>query len=222
MARGNPTIAALSVVVMLSAVAVLTVGVDAAAAPDERQVSALLFPTAKIEEVKALGPGVLPALARLYERSDPQQRATIAETFYALGWKSPDAKRVLMRDVHTQDPNLRLQVQWALGRVSDDPDVVDVLLANMQDDGNPLFRDKAACALANDQIHLSEVQKIRLYEGLIRALRDPKPQVRDIALKALQIQTGQTKGYNPNGSPDEREAAVQAWLRWLQEYRASL
>ncbi len=201
---------------------VLAVGAAAGAAVDERQVSALLFPTAKVEEVRALGPGVLPVLARVYERSDPQQRAVIAETFYALGWKSPDAKRVLMRDVHTQDAHLRLQVQWALGRVSDDPDVVDVLLANMQDDGNPLFRDKAACALANDQIHLSEAQKVRLYEGLIRALRDPKPQVRDIALKALQIQTGQTKGYNPNGSPDEREAAVQAWLRWLQEYRASL
>ena len=201
---------------------VLAVGAAAGAPVDERQVSALLFPTAKVEEVRALGPGVLPVLARVYERSDPQQRAVIAETFYALGWKSPDAKRVLMRDVHTQDAHLRLQVQWALGRVSDDPDVVDVLLANMQDDGNPLFRDKAACALANDQIHLSEAQKVRLYEGLIRALRDPKPQVRDIALKALQIQTGQTKGYNPNGSPDEREAAVQAWLRWLQEYRGSL
>ena len=206
----------------VSATLVLTIGAVAGAVPDERQVSALLLPTAKVEEVRALGPGVLPVLARLYERSDPQQRAVIAEAFYALGWRSPDAKRVLMRDVHTQDAHLRLQVQWALGRVSDDPDVVDVLLANMQDDGNPLFRDKAACALANDQIHLSEAQKVRLYEGLIRALRDPKPQVRDIALKALQIQTGQTKGYNPSGSPDEREAAVQAWLRWLQEYRASL
>ena len=46
-------------------------------------------------------------------------------------------------------------MQWALGRVSDDPDVVDVLLENMQNDPCPLFRDKAACALAYDQIHLA-------------------------------------------------------------------
>ena len=45
-------------------------------------------------------------------------------------------------------------MQWALGRVSDDPAVVDVLLENMRNDPNPLFRDKAACALAYDQIHL--------------------------------------------------------------------
>ena len=222
MPRGNPTVAALSAVVVLSAVAVLATGAAAGAAPDERQVSALLFPTAKIEEVRALGPGVLPVLARLYERSDPQQRAVVAEAFYALGWKSPDAKRVLMRDVHTQDAHLRLQVQWALGRVSDDPDVVDVLLANMQDDGNPLFRDKAACALASDQIHLAPAQKLRLFEGLIQSLDSENPQVRQIALQALQILTGQTKGFLPGAAPETRHRAVDEWKQWLAEYRSNL
>ena len=41
-------------------------------------------------------------------------------------------KRVLMKDVHTGNQYLRLQVQWALGRVSSDDDVVDVLLENME------------------------------------------------------------------------------------------
>jgi HEAT repeat protein len=201
---------------------VAAAGLAANGAFDARQVDALLFPSTQIEALRALGPQVLPVLAGLYERGDEAHRGVIAWVFYTLGWKSPDAKRVLMRDVHTPNADLRLQVQWALGRVSNDPDVVDVLLDNMRNDANPLFRDKAACALANDQIHLTEDQKVRLYERLIQALGDSKLQVREIALKALQIHTGQTKGFNPNGSPQERDAALQEWSRWLRGYRSTL
>ncbi len=193
----------------------------AAAPPNETEIQALLLPRPDIAALKEIGPGVLPVMARIYERSDEPARATIAYAFYSLGWKSPEAKRALMKDVHTESRDLRLQVQWALGRVSNDADVVDVLLANMQNDDNPLFRDKAACALASDQIHLTEGQKLQLYGRLIEALRDPKPQVRDIALKVLQEQTGQTKGFDPNAPPAEREAQISAWEQWLQEYRAN-
>ena len=174
------------------------------------------------KQIQAMGTGTLPALAHLYEASSEKDRATIAYVFYSLGWKSPDAKRVLMADVHTQDQTLRLQVQWALGRVSDDADVVDVLLQNMQNDPLPLFRDKAACALANDQIHLAPAQKMRLFEGLVHALEDDKVQVRQIALQALQILTGQSKGFQPVAPPDTRRRAVEEWKRWLVEYRANL
>jgi HEAT repeat protein len=160
-------------------------------------------------------------MTRVYQRSDVAARVVIAGAFYQLGWKSPEAKQALMEDVHTSDPNLRLQVQWALGRVSNDAEVVDVLIENMQHDGNPLFRDKAACALAHDQIHLTEGQKIRLYDRLIEALRDPKDQVRDIAIKVLAIHTGQTKGFEPNAPPGKREQAIRAWEQWLEEYRAN-
>jgi hypothetical protein len=195
-----------------------------AAAPpdDEKQVAALVFPQLDIEALKGRGPGVLPILARLYEQSDEARRTSLAYAFYALGWKSPDAKRVLMQDAHTQNRDLRLQVQWALGRVSNDQDVVDVLLANMRTDPSPLFRDKAACALAHDQIHLTESQKVYLFGRLIEALRDQEPQVRAIAFQALQIQTGQSKGYQPDAPPAEREASVRQWERWLAEYRANL
>jgi HEAT repeat protein len=174
------------------------------------------------KQIQAMGPGVMPALARLYTASSEEERATIANVFYSLGWKSPEAKRALMADVHTQNQMLRLQVQWALGRVSDDADVVDVLLENMQNDPVPLFRDKAACALAYDQIHLAPAQKMRLFEGLVRALEDDKVQVRQIALQALQILTGQTKGFHPVAPPDARRRAVEEWKRWLAEYRANL
>ena len=193
--------------------------------------SAIQAPSSRIQALAAqgdvkglreIGPSVLPVLARQYESASEDQKATIAWIFYELGWESPDAKRVLMKDVQTQNPKLRLQVQWALGRVSNDSDVVEVLLNNMQNDSNPLFRDKAACALANDQVHLNRKQKVRLYEGLIRALSDPKPQVRNIAMLALQIQTGQTKNFNPNGSLVEREASIQEWKKWLAEYQSNL
>ncbi|HEV8702960.1 MAG TPA: hypothetical protein VGV60_16945 [Candidatus Polarisedimenticolia bacterium] len=194
-----------------------------AAAPiDEARVKGLVFPDARLDEIRALGPPVLPALASLYERSGEPERAAIATVFYALGWKSVEAKRVLMRDLHTQNDSLRLQAQWAIGRVSGDPDVVDALLDTMRRDDNPLFRDKAACALAHDQIHLSEAQKLRLFERLIDALGDPEAQVRDIALRALVIHTGQSKGFNPSGSDAERDAAISEWRRWLERYRSAM
>ena len=127
-----------------------------------------------------------------------------------------------MHDINTDNPQLRLQVQWALGRVSSDDTIVEVLLSQMQNDANPLFRDKSACALASDQIHLDERQRFHLLQGLLSALDDPKPQVRDIAIKAIQIRTGQTKGYKPRATEAERQNKIQAWNRWLEEYRTNL
>ena len=176
----------------------------------------------KIAAIRAQGPQILPSLIRLYETGDETARARVAQAFYELGWKSSEAKRVLMKDVHTNNQTLRLQVQWALGRVSNDLDVVDVLLANMRGDANPLFRDKAACALAYDQIHLTERQKVHLFEALIAALSDDKLDVRSIALQALSIHTGQTKGYSPDAPPPERAQQIKAWKRWLDEYKSGL
>jgi hypothetical protein len=106
--------------------------------------------------------------------------------------------------------------------VSNDDDVVAVLLNSMQHDTNPLFRDKAACALASDQTHLTEQQKVRLFAGLIQALADSKPDVRRIAMLALQIQTGQTKGFNPDAPVTERDAKIREWKQWLEEYKSNL
>ena len=176
-----------------------------------------------VAAIRALGPPVLPKLVQLYEdaRND-EFKARVAQTLYALSWKSPQAKLALMKDVHTLNQNLRLQVQWALGRVSGDQDVVDTLLANMRSDSNPLFRDKAACALAYDQIHLNQQQKFRLFGSLIEALRDEKSDVRHIALLALQIHTGQTKGFDPGASRADREQKVKLWQSWLEQYKLGL
>ena len=193
----------------------------------EQQVRSAIVPLDKVDaagiaRLKAMGPEVLPQLAHIYSQSNENDRAVIAWIFYSLGWKSPEARAVLLQDIHTQNQKLRLQVQWALGRVSDDTQVVDILAGIMRDDPNALFRDKAACALAYDQIHLTEKQKVQLYGKLIGALSDPKPQVRAIALQALSIHTGQTKGFNPNGSDADRSRAIEAWRKWLAEYEKNL
>jgi hypothetical protein len=207
------------VVIFLSAAALSTAATPVAT---DASLKALLFPEVQVEALRARGPAVAAQLAALYPRSSEQERSVIAWTFYQLGYKSAEAKRALMADIHTANSDLRLQVQWALGRVSNDRDVIDALLGNMQHDDNPLFRDKAACALAHDQIHLTEEQKAYLYERLIAALRDPKDQVRDIAIKVLEIQTGQTKGFAPQAPADLREKSIRIWEQWLAEYRANL
>lgn len=190
---------------------------------DESALLALVGDWDRFAEIEALGPDVLPVLARAYEgETDPERRRTLANVFYRLGWESPDAKRVLLVDLHTDEPNLRLAVQWALGRVSADEDVVPALLEIMRHDQNALFRDKAACALASDQIHIDALQRRALLEGLVDALEDPQPQVRGIALQALRIHTGQDKGFQPGGPAGDRAAAVARWRHWLDEYRANL
>jgi len=203
-------------------IASIAAALAAAPPPSESQLAVLLSPHPNIEAIRALGPGVLPALAGLYERSDETRRTTIAWTLYSLGWKSEEAKRALMRDVRSSNASLRLQVQVALGRVSNDPEVVNELLDNAQDEDNPQFRDKAACALANDQIHLTDVQKVRLYERLVDALGDPNLQVRQIALEALRMLTGQTRSFDPAASQEAREPALREWQRWLEAYRSRL
>jgi HEAT repeat protein len=191
----------------------------------EATVRAALTPAGEIEieKVKALGPAVLPHLVRIYKSTpDEDTRATYAWVFYSLGWKSPEARAALLKDVNTRNEKLRLQVQWALGRVSDDTEVVNVLADIMRNDANPLFRDKAACALAYDQIHLTERQKVLLYGKLIDGLKDPKAQVRSIAIQALKIHTGQSKGFAPHGSPEARAKAIETWTKWLAEYEKNL
>ena len=214
--KAAPLIAILAASLVASSVAA------APPAPDEAELRAILFPAVKTKELDRLGAAALPALLRLYQRSDEEDRAVLAYAFYRIGVPSSEAKRLLMRDAHTSNPRLRLQVQWALGRVSNDPDVVDVLLDTMRHDDNPLFRDKAACALANDQAHLSESQKVDLFARLIDAMRDPNPQVRDIAYRALVLQTGQSKGFDPQAPLGQREKAIREWERWLDEYRSNL
>ena len=163
-----------------------------------------------LKAIERTGADALPVLVEMYREADVAERAWIAGIFYQLGWKSEAAKRAMMEDIHTSDRNLRIQVQWALGRVSNDDDVVDALLDNMRDGFSPLVRDKAGCALADDQIHLTERQKVALYRRLIDLLEDSSAEQRSLAIRVLQVHTGQTKGFHPVVRNAE---AVARWRR---------
>ena len=176
-----------------------------------------------IEEIKKLGPDVMPLLINSYKNAtDDLTKSKVAWVFYRLSWRSEEAKEIMLEDIHTTDSALRLQVQWALGRVSDDPVVVESLVHNMTNDSNPLFRDKAACALASDQIFQSPEQRYTMLEKIIDSLADEKAQVRHIANLALEINTGQIKGYQYNLELEERQKAIERWRAWLEEYRINL
>jgi len=172
--------------------------------------------------LRALGEEAVTSMVWLYELSEEPERLQLANLFYKMGVRSQVAERALVRDFQSENVELRLAVQYALGRVSDDPMVIETLLYTLENDRDPLFRDKAACALAYDQIHLDAKQKVRVYEGLIAALSNPKSQVRAVSIQALSILTGQTKGFHALYPEDRRERSIAMWQHWLDEYRAKL
>lgn len=175
-----------------------------------------------LEGIRVMGPEAIPALVFHYETGDDPLRLRIAQLFHELAWQSPEVERALMNDIHVMNVDLRLAVFYALGRVSGDPEVVATLLDTLQNDPNPLFRDKAACALAYDQIHLKEPQKVQLYAGLIQALSSPERQVQALAIQALSILTGETKGFHPAFPPERQQRSIEMWERWLTEVKAGL
>lgn len=176
-----------------------------------------------VEGLRSRGPEALEELLALYERSDAAGRANIAWHLYHLGWPSEAARELLMRDVRSEHDALRVWAQYALGRVSRDDSVVDVLFENLKRTGDKwLYRDKAACGLAYDQIHLTEPQKVRLFMLLIGGLDDEDPGTRQLVIQVLAVRTGQTKGYDPKASAGERAAAIERWWRWWNEYRTEV
>jgi hypothetical protein len=175
-----------------------------------------------IAAIARLGPAALPELARLYQAGSDEQKIRIAGIFNSLGQSSRAAELALLADAHTPNVELRVAVQYALGRVSDDPAVVDTLLAILRNDANPIFRDHAGCALANDQVHLTERKRLRLYEGLIGTLSHPKRRVQNTAIAALEVLTGQTKGFRALDPPEVKQRSIEEWKRWLAQYRESL
>ncbi len=172
--------------------------------------------------LRALGDEAVASMVWLYELSEERERIQLANLFYKMGARSQVAERALVRDFRSENVELRLAVQYALGRVSDDPMVIETLLYTLENDRDPLFRDKAACALAYDQIHVDAKQKARIYEGLIAALSNPKSQVRAVSIQALSILTGETKGFHALFPEDRRERSIALWQLWLEDYRAHL
>ena len=205
----------------LLAVSVLLLSVPVFAEELSQQVTRLVEAD-DADGLRVLGEEAITSMVWLYELSEEPERIRLANLFSRMGVRSQVAERALIRDFESANVELRLAVQRALGRVSDDPMVIETLLYTMENDRNPLVRDKAASALAYDQIHLDEKRKVRIYEGLIAALSNPKADVRAVSIQALSILTGQTKGFHALYPEDRRERSIAMWQHWLEEYRARL
>jgi len=209
-------------VLSLCALAALFARSAVAAPIDEAGLKRLVFPRPDLAAIRQLGPETVPALVRIYEKGNVYERSVVAYVFYDMKWKSDAAKQALMKDARSTIRDLRVSVQYALVHVSNDADVIDLLFHNMVNDPDAYVRDKSACALAHQTVPLSDEQRVMFYERLIRALRDPRKQVRSIVSRVLFDQTGQSKRYFPGGTEEEREAGVREWEAWLREYRANL
>ena len=215
-------------VVPLRALVVLTIllAPRAAAAegpgPDLRSMLSRSLDQWDYDALAAHGPEAMPILIELYREAGTDRRTAIAHAFYRLGLRSEEAKELLMADAKSLDEDLRIAAQYALGRVSDDPAIVDLLVDNLQTGFNPLVRDKAACGLAYDQIHLDDRQKARLFRKMIELLDSPNQETRWLAIRVLQVHTGQLKGFFPQWPEERRVAAVERWKRWIEEYEANL
>lgn len=181
-----------------------------------------LPPEEKIDAIKSIGPSVIPYIMDLYSEGNDKQKSNLASLLWRLGWPSEDAAMLLLRDIKTPHESLRINVQYALGTLSSNPIVVQSLLDNMRHDENPLLRDKAACALANDQVYLTMRQTYPLLRGLVDGLSDSKAQVRKISIKALKIHTGQTMGFVAHADAQARNEAIYRWQAWLDEYQRAL
>lgn len=205
----------------LLAVSVLLLSVPVFAEELSQQVTRLVE-ARDAAGLRALGEDAITSMALLYELSEEPERLQIANLFHDMGIQSQVAERALLRDFESPNLELRLAVQDALGRVSNDPMVIETLLYMLENDRNPLVRDKAASALAYDQIHVDAKGKARIFEGLIAALSNPKEQVRAVSIQALSILTGETKGFHPLFPEERRERSIAMWQHWLDEYRAKL
>ncbi len=176
-----------------------------------------------IEDIKGFGYGAIPILTELYlETDNNRKKSRIASVFWRLGWKSPEIEEALIADLDTDDPSLKIQVQWGIARSSQSDIVIDKLIHNLKNDSSALVRDKAACALASDFVHISPTQRVELLRGLVSGLSSDISQVRRSSIQALSIQTGQTKGFVPNASLEYRKQSIKVWVDWLNEYQQSL
>ncbi|MEM7622896.1 MAG: HEAT repeat domain-containing protein [Planctomycetota bacterium] len=57
--------------------------------------------------------------------------------------------------------------------------------------------------------------------GLVDQLESTDPAARMLAIRALEVRTGQTLGYDHAADNWERARAVQAWRSWLREREAA-
>ncbi len=176
-----------------------------------------------VEDIEHFGYSAIPILTELYrESADTRKKSRIAHVFWRLGWQSTEIEDALMDDLDAKDPYLKVQVQWGIAKSTQSNKVIEKLLHNLENDPSPFVRDKAACALASDFVHISPEQRLNIISGLIGGLSNEIKQVRSSSILALKIHTGQTKGFVAADTLSNRNKSIERWNLWLTEYEQNL
>jgi len=175
------------------------------------------------QDIEHFGYAAIPILTELYQEAETNlDKSRIAWVFWKLGWKSAEIEKALMSDLDSSDANLKVWVQWGIAKSSDNSEVIEKLLYNMERDTSSFVRDKAACALASDFVHISPSQRVTILRGLIKGLSNDTQQVRASSIQALKVQTGQTKNYVASADIGSRARAINEWSEWLNDYERNL
>ena len=92
------------------ALVLLSLSTFSFAAPPEKAVLLSTIKDYHYESLKQYGESVLSPLLELYKEGDNSQKTKVVGALYYLSIKSEEAREVLMKDIHTPDKDLRLQV----------------------------------------------------------------------------------------------------------------
>ncbi|MBI1851408.1 MAG: HEAT repeat domain-containing protein [Planctomycetes bacterium] len=167
--------------------------------------------------VKALGAlkeeDLFPEIADAF-RSDPSVEVKRAAITAMVELKKEDARGQLVEALGQGSAlaeELRLDVVRALGAIKNAADV-PALVGVLRADESLHVREEVATILGT--IHDKEV-----VGPLIEILRDSNPSLRAKAAQSLRLVSGQAIDFNPEGTDEEREAAVQKWEEWWAQNR---
>ncbi len=118
----------------------------------------------------------------------------------------------LLEELHSEKAVMRSSVAWVLGAMGDRRNIPP--LRELLADRVPEVRYEAAASL----VDLGDAAGFAV---LVDGLSDPQLDNRFKCFESLRTATGQDFGYDHDGAPELRRAAVARWHDWLDGVRAS-
>ena len=117
----------------------------------------------------------------------------------------------LLAALRSDDPIAREHAAYLLGARKDRRTIPDLVRATCDD--APRVRYEAAAALL-------EMKDPSGLCALLGGLEDPDARMRAKSIEVLQSATGQRFGFEADGDPVERAAALRRWRAWLEQREA--
>lgn len=172
--------------------------------------SELLTPGDGLERVRELEDQLLFLQARVLELSEDRElRAVTPEPDAPRPLPVPTSVPELVGRLHDPDPVERVGALYALAKVSDLGVVSHV---------SPLLDDEDAYIRALAARTLERLEARAAVQPLLEALGDGDVLVREAAISALRSITGHQSLYDPRGTFEERQAAVERWRAWWRDH----